>query len=211
MKITDVKPRRRSLYQLVIDGVDGPEIDKKTWDESPYTTGAKLSTEEFDNLMALATYNRARDKALYLLGLRDYACRELEKKLTAEYAPHVAAAVVARLAELSLLDDEQYARRKAVALQQYKGYPRRRIEQELCRLGVEREVARAAVEELDGEDYGQALALIEKKYYNKLNDENSRRKVEAALARRGFSYGAIRRAMELAGAHDNNEEYDQWQ
>ncbi len=211
MTVTDVRPRRRSLYQLYIDGAEGPQIDKKTWDESVYTVNSRLDEQELEQLLALSIYNRTRDKALYLLGLRDYACKELEKKLAETAPPEVAVAVVERLRELGLLDDEQYARRKAVSLQLYKGYPRRRVEQELRRRGVDGATARAAAEELPGEDFEQALALIEKKYYNKLKDSDSRRRVEAALARRGFSFGAIRRAMELATGAQEDEEYEEWQ
>ena len=54
-------------------------------------------------------------------------------------------------------------------------------------------------------DSGEALAILERKYYNKLKDPDSRRRVIAALARRGFSYGAIRRAMDEMGAPDDEE------
>lgn len=214
MKITEVQVRRRSLYQLYLDGQEGPQVDRRTFDESPYGVDSYLDADQLEKLLETSRYNRLRDRALYLLGLRDYACKELEKKLTAdrETPPELAAAVVNRLAELGLLDDEQYASRAALSMRQYKQYPRRRIEQELCRRGVEPAVARAAAEEVEGEDFQQALALIEKKYYNKLDTEDSRRRVIAALARRGFSYGAIRQAMTLATEGKNDdEEFDTWQ
>ncbi len=213
MKITEVRTRRRSLYQLYLDGQEGPQVDRRTFDESAYGVDSHLDAEQLAQLLATSRYNRARDRALYLLGLRDYACKELEKKLTAdkEISPELAATVVSRLQELGLLDDEQYAARAAASLRQYKQYPRRRIQQELCRRGVAPEVAQAAAEEVEGEDFQQALALIEKKYYNKLDSEDSRRRVIAALARRGFSYGAIRQAMDLATEGNNDdEEFDQW-
>ena len=62
-----------------------------------------------------------------------------------------------------------------------------------------------AVAALDGDDLQQALALLEKKYYNKLNTPEDRRRVIAALARRGFSYGAIRAAMERLNVPDDEE------
>lgn len=213
MKITEVRTRRRSLYQLYLDGQEGPQVDRRTFDESLYGVDSDIDESGLERLLETSRYNRVRDRALFLLGLRDYACKELEKRLTADkdIPPELAAAVVTRLQELGLLDDEQYAARAAASMRQYKQYPRRRIQQELCRRGVDPEVARAAAEEVDGEDFQQALALIEKKYYNKLNTEDSRRRVVAALARRGFSYGAIRQAMDLATEGKNDdEEFDQW-
>ncbi len=213
MKITEAARRRRSLYLLSFDEGEPVEVDVRTFDESAYTVGATLSPGELEELLARSRYNRAWDRALYLLGLRDFACRELEQKLLTEAGTEEAARVVERLQELGLLDDERYAAHTARSLSEYKGFPRRRVEQELRRRGIDPETARCAAEELDTEDFQQALALIRKKYYNKLNDPESRQRVAAALGRRGFSYGAIRRAMEefAAGQDTDSEELDeQW-
>ena len=86
---------------------------------------------------------------------------------------------------------------------------RRRIEQELRRRGIDPSTAATAAEGVDCEDFQQALALLEKKYYNMLNTPEDRRRTTAALARRGFTYTAIRRAMDVLGAA--TEEEDQWQ
>ncbi len=197
MIITEARRRRRSLYLLMLNGQEGPSVDVRTFDESPYRVGGTITQEALDALRELSEHNRARERALYLLGMRDYACGELEKKLLTEARPAIAAQVVVRLAEVGLLDDEQYAMRMAHAMANEKKYPKRRIVQELQHRGVGRELASAAAEELEIADFQQALALIEKKYYNKMTDRASRDKVMAALARRGFSYEAIRRAFAL--------------
>ncbi len=195
MKITEARRRRRSLYLLVLDEQEGPLVDVRTFDESVYGVGCDIAEEQLSALLETSEYNRARDRALYLLSLRDYACKELEKKLLTEARQEIAARVVARLAEVGLLDDERYAQRLAQSLSSAKRYPKRRVAQELQRRGVDRETATLATQELTCEDYEQALALIEKKYYNRTTDRESRQKVMAALARRGFSYEAIRYAM----------------
>ena len=205
MKITAVSRRRRSLYRLEFEDGATLDVDVRTFDESPYREGSDVTEEQLNILLATSQHNRARERALYLLGLRDYGCKELEKKLLTEATPEIAAAVVARLQEVGLLDDERFAARLARSLSETKHYPRRRIEQELRRRGISPMLAQTAVSELDGEDYQQALAILERKYYNKLKDPDSRRRVIAALARRGFSYGAIRRAMDEMGAPDDEE------
>lgn len=207
MKIIEVSRRRRQLYLLTFDGGDAIDVDVRTFDESPYKEGCDITAEQLNTLLAASRYSRARERALYLLGLRDYACKELEQKLYTEADPDTAAAVVARLCEVGLLDDERYAARLARSLSETKHYPRRRIEQELRRRGVSPVLVQEAVSDLEGEDFRQALALLEKKYYNKLNDPDSRRRVTAALARRGFSYGAIRRAFEALDLPDDEENF----
>ena len=205
MKIIEVSRRRRQLYLLTFEGGDPIEVDVRTFDESPYKEGCDITEEQLNTLLATSQYNRARERALYLLGLRDYACKELEQKLYTEASPETAAAVVERLRQVGLLDDRRYAARLARSLSEGKHYPRRRIEQELRRRGIDPLTAQSAAEEVDGEDYEQALALLEKKYYNKLNDPDSRRRVTAALARRGFSCGAIRRAFDTLDIPDDEE------
>ena len=195
MLITAVRRRRRSLYCLILDGNEGPTVDVRTLDESAYRAGGHITDEQLCGLLELSEYNRARERALYLLGLRDYACKELEKKLLTEARPEIAARVVERLTDVGLLDDVGYAERMAHSLSRSKKYPKRRIAQELQRRGVDRETAGYAAEAIECEDFKQALALIEKKYYNKMTDRESRAKVMAALARRGFSYEAIRQAI----------------
>ena len=221
VRIIAAQRLRRSLYALTIETVGEVQVDVRTFDESPYWVGGEITQAQLDRLLEQAQYNRARDKALYLLGLRDYGCRELERKLTPEYPPAVAAAVVARLAEVGLLDDVQYAARAARSLSRYKQYPRRRVQQELQRRGIDRETAAAAAEELVTDDFQQALAILQKKYYNKLHDRTdraARQRVMASLARRGFSFSAIRQAMEAfdqaAGEETGteDEEYEElWQ
>ena len=205
MKISEITRQRRSLYRLDFENGDPVEVDVRTFDESGFRQGSDLTEEQLNTLLATSQYNRARERALYLLGLRDYACKELEQKLYTEATPEVAAAVVERLREVGLLDDERYAARLARSLSEIKHYPRRRIEQELRHRGISGVLIQTVLSELEGEDYEQALALLQKKYYNKLNDPDSRRRVIAALARRGFSYGSIRRAMDEMGAPDDEE------
>lgn len=209
MKITEAAVRRRRLYLLRLE--DGRElsVDRQTFDESPYRVGGDITEQQLDTLLESSQYNRARERALYLLGLRDYGCRELQQKLLTEATPEIAAAVVERLRQVGLLDDSRFAARLARHLGEYKQYPRRRIRQELLRRGVDAATVDVALESLEGEDFQQALALIEKKYYNKINNPEDRQRTIAALARRGFTYAAIRRALEEYG--DGCEEMEEWQ
>ena len=207
MKITEAAIRRRRLYLVRMDNDSEYMVDRQTFDESPYRVGAEMTEEQLEALLEKSQYNRARERALYLLGLRDHACSELEKKLYTEATPEIATAVVTRLQEVGLLDDARYAARLAQHLSEHKQYPRRRIEQELRHRGIHPDTICDALATLDGEDFEQALALLRKKYYNKLNTPEDRRRVTAALARRGFSYGSIRSAMDALGTPDDEELY----
>ena len=64
--------------------------------------------------------------------------------------------------------------------------------------GIDRDAVDTALAELAPDETQACRALIEKNYGRRLR-EGGRDKVIAALARRGFSYGAIRAALEQCG------------
>lgn len=196
MTITELRRRRGHLYLLVIDGEPAVTVDINIFEESPYQVGSSLSDEELKALLEESQRRRAKEKAYYLLSLRDHSRLELEKKLRREADEETAAETATRMEELGLINDQEYAEKLSRDLSARKHYPKRRILQELCARGVDREMAQAAVEKLDSDDIQQALALIKKKYYNKLNDNLSRQKTAAALARFGFNGDSIRKAMD---------------
>lgn len=199
MRITAAKKVRGQQYILTLDGDEETQVmvDASTFDHSGYRVDGWIDEQGLLELMELSKRNRTRSRALYYLSGRDYSKKELERKLYRVADKEMAAGVVDRLEEVGLLNDEAYAERLALSLSQYRLYPKRRIFSELMAKGVSREDASLAVEQLETEDLEQALALIRKKYYNKLNDEMGRQKTAAALTRFGFGFDTVRRALEI--------------
>ena len=172
MIITEIRKRRGTLYLLVLDGEPAMTVDARTFDESPYRPGGVIDDGQLRELLEQSARRRAREKALYLLSLRDHSRAELEDKLR---------------------------RGEGRELRLRKRYPLRRTVQELTARGGDREIALQAAGEPETDDAALALELLRKKYYNRLQTEEDRRRVRAALARRGFGGGDIRRAMEAFG------------
>ena len=206
MTITEIRKRRGRLYLLVLDGEPAMTVDIRTFEESPYRVGSSLSEEELRALLDESGRRRAEEKAVYLLSRGDHSRRGLEEKLRRSAGREAAAQAAQRMEELGYVNDERYALRLARDLTERKLYPRRRAVQELCARGVDRELAVRAVDETEKEDLDKALELIAKKQYNRLHDEDGRRKAGAALARYGFDGGTIRRALAQCGADDAPED-----
>ena len=206
MTITEIRKRRGRLYLLVLDGEPAMTVDIRTFEESPYRVGSSLSEEELRALLDESGRRRAEEKAVYLLSRGDHSRRGLEEKLRRSAGREAAAQAAQRMEELGYVNDERYALRLAQDLTERKLYPRRRAVQELCARGVDRELAVRAVDETEKEDLDKALELIAKKQYNRLHDEDGRRKAGAALARYGFDGGTIRRALAQCGADDTQED-----
>lgn len=131
MIITDVRKRRGRLYQLYLDGEPAVTVDAAAFDESPYRMGGRIDDEQLRELLEAGNRRRAREKALYLLSMRDHSRGELEKKLRETAGAQAAEETAARMEELGLVDDAAYAQPLARDLLARKHYPRRRLVQEL--------------------------------------------------------------------------------
>lgn len=210
MKIVEVARVRGQQYTLTLLGEEEFEVtvDAATFDDSWYYVNGEISPEQLEALLEQSRYNRARSRALYYLSDRDYGAKELERKLYRCADKETAAKVVARLTEVGLVNDGEYAKRQAHSLLTYKQYPKRRILQALQQKGISRTDAENALEELEPDDFQQALALIRKKYYNRVHDKVGREKTAAALARYGFSYDAVRRAINAVTEEQIDDEWD---
>lgn len=206
VRIVEIRQERGHQVCLTLDGAEDVRIDRRVWEESSYGIGSSLSEEELEELEARSRKARAKEKALFLLSRRDYSKKELTDRLSREKGrrcperDEAALETAERMAELGLVNDQAYAKRLAREYQLRRLYPRRRAVQELCARGIDRETAEQAVEETGAADADLALALLRKKYYNKLHDADDRRRTAAALARQGFSYEDIRHAFSRAEA-----------
>lgn len=202
MKIREVRPCRQSRVMLISDGGEEPLLlDKRTWEESPYGVGSSLSDTQVADLLALSERNRAREKAVFLLSKRDYSRKELEQKLCREKGKYhadraeSAKQAAAYMEECGYVNDEAYAIRLAQAYSREKLYPRRRIVQKLIEKGIDRETAQTAVHALFTEDWEMALEFLKKRHYNNPVSRTETDKIVAAMARYGFAYDDIRRAL----------------
>ena len=199
-KLTQVKETKRGRYALFFDGEFAFSLDEDTFAMAGLHTGDELEEWQIHDLQTKSDTRKAVDKAMDLLALRDHAAGELYQKLCRSFDPHSAAAAVAKMQELNLLDDAGFARRRAAELLR-KRKSRREILNDLSAKGIDRDTAADVVEELfaeneDGEspELETARALVARQYASKLA-AGKRDQVAAALARRGFSHAVIREVL----------------
>lgn len=200
-RISKTKQGRFALFDendAFLFSVDGETLVKNRLKE-----GAVLDAASLSALKEQSDLRKAKDKALSLLSLRDHAGGELYEKLCQKFDEHTAAAAVAEMRRLDLLDDARFARHRAKYLAG-QNKSAREIRRKLLEKGIDRETADAAVAGLDTDETDACRAVLEKSYRRKL--ESGRRDlVIAALARRGFSYGVIKAAIEAVEAEADAE------
>jgi regulatory protein len=107
-------------------------------------------------------------------------------------------ATIERLTAAGLLDDAAYARAFVRAKVSSQGFSRRRLQQELAKRGVARDVADLAIAEVLHDDDVDEAANIERVARKKLrtlqglDEETRRRRLFAFLARRGYDVDDVR-------------------
>ena len=201
-ELTQVKETKKGRYALFFDGEFAFSLDEDTFAMAGLHTGDELEEWQIHDLQTKSDTRKAVDKAMDLLALRDHAAGELYQKLCRSFDPHSAAAAVAKMQELNLLDDAGFARRRAAELLR-KRKSRRAILDDLHAKGIDRGTAAEAVEALfsqseedeeENPELANARALVERHYAAKLA-QGKWQQGAAALARRGFSHSVIRQAL----------------
>ncbi len=133
--------------------------------------------------------------------------QELSDKLASRNVPaEIATKVLDRFTDVGLVDDGAFARTWVTQRQQGKGLSRRVLAQELRRKGVDDEVAKEALDEIDPADEASAAhELVRKKMRSMrgVDDQVATRRLVGMLARKGYppgmSFSVVREELQRAG------------
>jgi regulatory protein len=140
--------------------------------------------------------------------------KELSDKLASRNVPdEIAIALLDRFEEVGLVDDEAFARSWIASRQPGKGLACRALAQELRRKGIDDEVARDALDEVDpADEEAAARALVRKKLrtLSRVDDTTATRRLVGMLARKGYSSGLAFAVVrdELAAADRSTADLD---
>ena len=207
--------RHAGRFEILVDGKLVATLSLDGIERLGLRIGVPYSESLANRVTIEAAALHTFDRALAMLAARPRAARDLERVLVrkGEPAEHVASAVQ-RLIALGILDDAQFARQFIRAKISGAGLSRRRLQSELWRRGVARDVIDAALSEVIAEDELDEDAQIAEVAAKKLRTLRSadpavaRRRLYAFLARRGYDSSAIRRVMDSLPANERDESLD---
>lgn len=137
----------------------------------------------------------AKERALALLDRRDYSRAELLKKLLEKGEdPDEAAAAVDRLTELGFVDDARYA---PIVVRHYaaKGYGARRVQQELARRGIPKELWDGAMAQMPDQDDTVDRLLRGRLRGEDPADRAALKRASDFLLRKGYGWDEIQAAL----------------
>lgn len=207
MKLTYKKGKGDKIH-ISIDGEYALTVDEMYFASLYLKDGQEISEEEFAELSETVNIRRAYNCAVSLLSRRDHGERELLRKLKEKGYAEGAEAAVEKLKKSGYVDDERFCRLFASELVRLKGYGKKRVEQELYRKGVSRDIIFSVLEEISF-DTDTLSGIIKRKYLSKMTDEKGRQKVFNALMRLGYSYSEIRDALISLDEEITCEVYDE--
>ena len=196
-------PKREGRFDVVVDGRSVATLSLDVIEKLGLHVGTEYTDRVADALAVEGARLRTFDRALDMLAFRGRATRELRLALLrkGEEEANVDHALE-RLLSMGLLDDAAYSRQYAHSKIMGPGYSRRRLQAELARRGVARDIADAAIAEALAEDDVDADAILERvatrklRSLERLDEPTRRRRLYEFLARRGYDSDDIRRVMD---------------
>ena len=193
--VTDIQPTRKGRYSVFLDGEFYCALHVDIFAVAHLRIQQLAALTDMEALWRRSEMKITKDRALRLLSQREYASGRLRRKLM-EYSDQEAAdEAVARMQELGLVDDYDYALRYTRDCYNLKGYSRSRAKQALIERGVPREIVQQVLEEIEYDAEALIWQQLQGRYARRMQQPENYDKVAAALLRRGFSSADIHRAM----------------
>ena len=198
--VTDITALSGGRYKIEIEEHTCFVLYKKELRTYRIKEGERISDTALHEILSEILPKRAKLRSMNLLKGREYTERQLREKLKLGLYPEaVIDEAVTYVKSFHYLDDRRYA--KDYILYYSESRSRGRIEQDLCRKGIAKELLRAVYEE---ETAKEALPdeislmekLLRKKNYRKESaDYREKQKMGAFLYRKGFSLDNIEKIL----------------
>lgn len=195
-KIAEQK-RRENRRNVYLDGVFAFGCNLNVVAKFRLREGMSLTAEQVREIETGEVRQECFDRAMKYLQGRLHSAKELRRKLVrGEFGEKVIDGVMADLERLGYVNDEQFAKTKAMSAAQHKHHGRRRAYMELMKAGVKGEVAEKALKDVyeQHDSAGVARELARKKApaLKRLGPVVARRRLVGMLQRRGFDYESIK-------------------
>ena len=197
-KIVEIK-KQRGCYVISLEFGEDIRIPIPVLREHRLKIGQVFDEDEYIEETAKTAYQKALQRAVWLLSRRDYTEQQIRKKLDdAAFRPEIYQRVCDYLKAKHYLDDARYAENFIMRRKSKSGS--RKLSMDLRYKGIERETAQTALEGLSQEEEIEAACKLAAKYLSTktLEPQEAFRKCAAYLARRGYSWDTVKAAYRMA-------------
>lgn len=195
-------PRRNGRFDVFVDGSIAATLSIEAIERLKIAIGTVVDPRIEAALAREAAIVTTYDRALNMIALRARSAAELRRLLVRKgEPPEIVDIAIERLLRAGFLDDNSFARQFARSKAVGAGFSRRRVQQELARRGVARDIAESAIaevfveEQIDDADTIDRVARKKLKSLARLDPQVQRRRLYAFLARRGYEVDDIARTV----------------
>lgn len=200
MKITSLEPQRHNPERVNVS-LDGSfAFGLAAIEAARLRVGQELSEADVARLREADAYHRAHDRALAYLAPRPRSTEEVRRYLSGkEISEPLIEAVIERLSDVGLLDDETFGRFWVDNRERFRPRGQRALRYELRQKGLDRSTVDAVLEDAELDEGESAYRAAKQKLgrFQSIEDQQQfRQKVGSYLARRGFRWEASRDAVE---------------
>lgn len=199
MKITEIKQqqKRQDRYSIYVDGKYVFSFSELELMNSGVRVGREVTPQELEELKERASEDKAYDRALNYLALRQRSEWEVREYLRRkDYASELAEKIVARLNEKKLIDDAAFARSWTESRRMLKPISKRKLRLELQQKHIERSVIDQVLELDETDERAVLRELVAKK--RRLSRYQDEQKLMQYLIRQGFNYEDVKSVLREA-------------
>ena len=201
--------RRKNRRNVHLDGAFAFSCNINVVARFRLVEGLRLTPDEVTTILQGEVRQECFDDAMKSLQMRLHSRRELAAKLKRkEYGESTIVGVLDDLERMGYLDDERFAKTKALSAAQHKHHGRRRAKIELMKAGVHGSTADAALNDVydrhDSVAVARQLAQKQAARLLKLEPAVARRRLVGMLQRRGFSFDEIKPVVDEVLGEDRD-------
>lgn len=195
MKITAIKQqvKQSTRYSIFVDDKYAFGVSESALLELQLATGQELDAAKLRDYKRLAADDKAYQRALRYVAMRPRSSWEMRVYLQRKEVDEPAAeAILQRLQRVSLLDDAAFAKTWVANRRLLKSVSKRRLRLEL----LQKRVDEATIDSVLAEDETDENEVLRELVNKKRGRYQDKTKLMQYLARQGFSYDAIKRAVD---------------
>ena len=196
IRIQEIIELEKGKQKLIFEDGESMQLYRKESNAYGLQEGMEISEALYEELLYEVVGKRAKKRAMHLLERQERTEYQLREKLRQnEYPQEAIEGAIVYVKKYHYLDDMRYA--CAFVRCQCEKRSKRRIEQDLMKRGIAKEIIQEALELEGHEDETESIGrlLVKKGYHSEMEREEAY-KIYQFLLRKGYRAEDIRRAME---------------
>ena len=193
--ITSIKPQKNNKrVNIYLDYEFAFGLDLENFVKFHLKVDQELDEKQINKIIKEAEFKKILDKLLNFATLRPRSEKEIKDYLRRKKSPEsITEELFKRLNSLELLDDTKFAKWWVEQRQSFSPKTKRVLSNELRIKGIDREIIKEILEEIEIDELKLAKELIKNKMYKweRFDPKIKKQKISQYLAGKGFDWNVI--------------------